>query len=78
MFRELCRIAEILSVPLPSVDDDPMTQVLISLEDQVKNDSLPEDVYEKLSVAGFKGLSKELKKGEYVMPSCKGCLIMAY
>ncbi|XP_030834584.1 uncharacterized protein LOC105437304 [Strongylocentrotus purpuratus] len=64
LFRETCRVAEIINVLLPSVDDDPMTKLLITLEDQVKNDSLPEDVYEKLSVAGFKGLSTELKRGD--------------
>eukprot|EP00057_Strongylocentrotus_purpuratus_P021479 XP_011675953.1 PREDICTED: uncharacterized protein LOC105443955 [Strongylocentrotus purpuratus] len=64
LFRETCRVAEIINAPLPSVDDDLVIQVLITLEDQVKNDLLPEDVYEKLSVAGFKGLSTEIKKGD--------------
>eukprot|EP00057_Strongylocentrotus_purpuratus_P009266 XP_011663740.1 PREDICTED: uncharacterized protein LOC105438081 [Strongylocentrotus purpuratus] len=63
LFRESCRVAELLSVPLPSDEDDVITQVLKALEDQVKIDSLAEDVYEKQSVAGFMGLSTEIKKG---------------
>ncbi|XP_041469955.1 uncharacterized protein LOC121419568 [Lytechinus variegatus] len=63
VFRETCRLAEILKVSISREDDDPLTIILTALEDQLKNGQLTDDVCEKISEVGFQGLSNKIQRG---------------
>ncbi|XP_063959685.1 uncharacterized protein LOC135155064 [Lytechinus pictus] len=72
VFREACRLAEIVKVSISLEDDDPLTTILTALENRLNKSQLPDDVCEKIREAGFQELLNEIQRGN-CQESDSGC-----